>query len=287
MSVEFPLPDGINGMDKDGNIVPIDDIPELAGRVEQSPTPEEREAEIEALANSPEYRLTPEEHRLASRAIEGAMNSPEKKEGYPTSIGEVNRVRRAKQKEVVDTDNNERYNAYEELGGGLSTPREESEPFADVLDKYQPWHRETTEAVEQYGVLDMTADDVAKMPESEKKAFALHFYALIDKIKAHIRMIYASEGRDDPILQRTYGERTPEELLDYASTLKQLRQDLEQTGIPRVVRGVLKAPEENHLPTWAKRTATLNKFSQDRKKFGAVQIVFTNGKPHVKRPDKK
>ncbi len=223
------------GVNEEGDIVPLEEVTKELGY-----TPLPNAKIIEAASDA--------SRRLLDDAEAIAPNIRVDHEGnhhiYPHTAQQIIATRLSAPKPV------ERYDAQAELGGGLAPYRNDEKlvPLENVLDEqYRPWQEDIRVAVEQFGVAEFSLADFRTMKPDDFKIFCEHFYTFVEGVDIHRHLIEGVQGRreldDSQTLTHLYGERTPEELLEYAKSLKWLRGDLEDTGIPRFVRAELHAPE--------------------------------------------
>lgn len=220
-------------------------------------------------------REEPVHQSIGNTALKGSIELVDEVR-YPVSAAAIKeRITRRQLSEYS------RYDAYEELGGRTST----AEPFESVLEEYQPWQTDITAAIEQYGMAEMTVEKHAAMKPADKKLFNLHLHGFMGQIDAHRRMIGAAAGDVDNSqhLKDWYPKRSPEELIGYMSTLGQLKEELEKTGVPGKVREAYKASHAEVSEIARRRRAEkLEEFHRDLKK-GAVRVKFVNNVPATER----
>lgn len=177
----------------------------------------------------------------------------------------------------------EREDAYAALGGGIPAYREteltRDERLEGCLEAYEDWHVDTKEAVERYGVVDVTPKELRAMKEEYFKQYSLHFYGFLHSIEATARLIKSYDGRTDipmdQFLKDRYPGRSWEDLHAYQKRLGYLRDELEETGIPEVVRHELGIHDDNPQNEASHRALSrLTKFRhQPHRTLKHVQVV--------------
>lgn len=254
-----------NGVNSEGDVVPIDD------------------SGIEEEASVASRRLVGED--IATVAFK-ATAGPEYERHYPVTAEDI--IARRKHAAAANPVQPERYNAYAELGGGLDQSEEPHLPLENVLDDdYEPWQKDIRLAVEQFGLVEFSADELKKMKVADFMRFSLYFYSYLEDIDTNIKQIDEVDG-DASLssnLNTIYNRQSQEKLQKYRRTLEWLKKDLEATGVPAAVRERLNVPE---VPTdgGAQRRRLLREIrliERASRKGNTIRIVAVNGKPAIER----
>lgn len=135
----------------------------------------------------------------------------------------------------------ERVSPHHELGGLIThsdrlaeAEHSREENLAHVLDAYQPWMRDVTLAVERYGLIDMTPDDVKQMTQSDKNILSLYVDGFMEGLSSIKQLISQFEGVAerheffDKYSKTSHKTPTPGEFMAYGQTLEALSQLIRQ-----------------------------------------------------------
>mgnify|MGYP003582212222 CR=1 FL=1 len=232
---------GYGGLNADGDVVPIEDVEVSAGYI-----PEENDRTIEKSADISK-RILSEYTGVASSAL---VDREGRRRVYPRTVEQViaDRKERGEPLDIEITDANA------DTGGGIPRHREEVPglPLRNVLNEaYRPWQKSIGDAVKRFGLADFSLAHFERMREVKPKDFYVfceQFYDYQQGIMGDMDLIRSLNGRDVGVnsnaVKRFGEERTREELEQYIHTLGVLDDDLEETGIPQLVRTVLGTPKE-------------------------------------------
>jgi|GEM_PF-2800383 len=135
--------------------------------------------------------------------------------------------------------------AYEEYGGGIDQTDEYEErdlpryrPLDAVIRGSEAWQTEIYDAVERFGMNELTLETYKAMGGTQRLHFVLHFANFRNAITRHAKLIKLEDKsmEHETLLARRYGnDRTQSELFNYSSRLEALEQALDETGIPAAV----------------------------------------------------
>ena len=271
------LGDG-NGVDESGDVVSLFDL--APDQSDDLPTNAE-------TIHRQELDRRLEGRDIVSLGAAAAIAMERQQVQYPRRIEDVIAERKAAPRSEDRW--NDRDDAYASLGGGVPAYRDSADstpPLDNVIDEYEPWKHELRQAVEQFGVVDFSASELARMKDFG--IYSLHFYRFMDGISTTIRLIGDVNGQIgvDQDLRRKYGDRSIEEANKYVDTLKWLKSDLEKTGIPRAARRALGLDPEGRIAR-GDRVKTLGVFQEDRRKHRLknVRVLRKNNALHIERTD--
>lgn len=206
------------------------------------------EGDIHDLADYPNIEL-PDEYDFSELPEQESTEIPEKRQmvrAYPLSIEDNKRRINSNQighaaLDIAIPRTDRELTAQEELGGGIDQTDEYQEhgvashPLDEIIRESQPWQEEIYEAVERFGMNELTLAQYKAMSIYDRAKFAINFSRFYDLLEAQPRAIEMFEGRVEnrPDILGKYGRnRTPDELYHYKETLENMLGILQATGIP-------------------------------------------------------
>lgn len=131
--------------------------------------------------------------------------------------------------------NNSTLSIYDELGGHQHNPRLDEDQLLDgVIRGAEPWMLEVNDAVERFGLNEITAQDILSMKKIDRAKFLVHFRRFYQLLCARQNLIERTNGNNEEYWQLTsdYGtEKNQDEMLEYARKLKHLIELLKYSGI--------------------------------------------------------
>ncbi len=177
--------------------------------------------------------------------------------------------------------------AYSDLGGGsgaIELPHRQLLLEKTLLLKHEPWHREIDDAVERFGLAEISAEDLKEVDSERSKTTLRQLYAFVEKIKTITRLINESgcdtrPGYCDRDISSRFQGRTQDEMQAYVQVLSQLLLDIHEEGIDQVldaklgVRGDMNRRRHVLDEAWAERRKHPSKQVQlGKDSRGQVQV---------------
>ena len=173
---------------------------------------------------------------------------------------------------------------YHDLGGHAPGTFDElaDNPFESVMEKSKPWMRDIKIAIDRYGAAELTVTAIESMTKSDRKTLALHFDGFMRRLSAAHRLIAAADGdvAAYPLLERRYGRRSHEEMINYLPALEELHDALQHSGVPQELHGIAHrvSPDPNRREEMRRR---------DDRAHGTPQVYFDGVKPRIERVAQK
>lgn len=233
------------------------------------------DVDIEVARQASQRLLSPD---MGAVAMQPLVNVEHAKR-YPAKTEDII----ARRKTMVKFDEPERHDAYEELGGIRREPwlSPRFVPLENVLDDdFKPWQKDIRLAIEQFGLAEYSAGKIKSMKPEDLERFSRHFYAYLTSIDKSINFIDAGlpDGDFNEYIRARYGKRSKEELASYRQTLKWLKSDLEDTGVPQVVRSELHI--KSGRPSDAQHRYILDEVKHEARRHGkqAIRVVSVRDK---------
>lgn len=144
--------------------------------------------------------------------------------------------------------------AYADLGGGtgpIELPNRQLLLEKTLLLSHESWHTEIDDAVERFGLAEISADELKGIPIERDSTVARQLYAFIEKIKTIARLLDESNcdtrpGYCDRQISDRFKDRSQVEMQAYFKVLTQLLHDIHDEGIDQVLNAKLGIHRDMH-----------------------------------------
>lgn len=165
--------------------------------------------------------------------------------------------------------------AYADLGGGtgpIELPDRQLLLEKTLLLTHESWHTEIDDAVERFGLAEISAEDLKSLPSERATTIMRQLYAFIEKIKTITRLINESDcntqpGYCDVQISSRFKDRSQDEMQAYVQVLSQLLHDIHDEGIDQVLDAKLGIYGDMH-----RRRHVLDEARAERRRYPTKQV---------------
>lgn len=165
--------------------------------------------------------------------------------------------------------------AYADLGGGtgpIELPDRQLLLEKTLLLSHESWHTEIEDAVERFGLAEISADDLKEIPVERAGTVARQLYAFVEKIKTIARLLDESNcdtrpGYCDRQISDRFKDRSQDEMQAYLQVLTQLLHDIHDEGIDQVLNAKLGIRGDMH-----RRLIILDEAKTERRRHPGKQV---------------
>lgn len=244
-----PIGEAVDGVDEEGEVRRIDVEPDDDVKSDNSSIEDQKDSRGKADVKA---------DHLSDR--ERVLNR------LPQSI-ETNRMRIIAYKIASQAMSERELTAQEEIGG-LKTVEVPSKPLDEVILGAEPWQREVYDAVERFGMNELTLESFLKIENThEGTAFSVNFNRFMNRLKHRERLLNLKDRDPNSVQSNELGRiyhKDPDsaEMKAYAKRIRDLLVALEGTGIPELVN--------THLDRHPRKKAV----SKNRGDYHNYQLTF-------------
>lgn len=155
----------------------------------------------------------------------------------------------------------------------VESPMDPNRPtLEDIIRDSEPWQTEIFDAVERFGMNELTLGAYQALSQVQRTTFFLNFNRFYQMIGGHARFIEITEGiveNDNRLAVMYGGNRTQAELLAYHDTLLNLKDALDSTLIPERVK--------SDFGTYYNRLKPSQRAKALKPDYHRYQITFAGG----------
>lgn len=236
------------------------------------------EDQLEVLRDgSDKTSLQPADFARAARTLVAVERPPVQAFIAPKRFDEAKGVllKRIESREAQQTPQGGRVSeAYADLGGGTGPIELGHQLLLEktLLLKHEPWHTEVNDAIEHFGLAEISSNDLTAAKSERSHTALRQLYAFIEKVKTITRLIDEANcdtrpGYCDTQVSNRFKGRSQDEMQAYLQVLSQLVSDTHDEGVDQVLDAKLGINGDMH-----RRRIVLEEARAERRRYPNKQV---------------